>query len=84
MDGSYRKIGKYHGFSTYEKDFLWPEMAAKLERLPLLSTIGMGILPILGTKEDAKTDDSSKEVSTSTGKMKDKLDDEKKPKPLER
>ncbi|KAG8199607.1 hypothetical protein JTE90_009443 [Oedothorax gibbosus] len=42
------KIGELVEESMYEKDFEWPGQTAKAEKLPpLISTLGLGILPIV-------------------------------------
>ena len=48
------KRGDFYGESTYELDFVWPEIPSKMPRIPLTSTISWGILPILGKNEDQK------------------------------
>ncbi|XP_035209004.1 uncharacterized protein LOC118183530 isoform X2 [Stegodyphus dumicola] len=42
------KYGDFKGDSSYEEDFQWPRMQERTKVFPLVSTVGMGILPLLG------------------------------------
>lgn len=71
------KNGPFYGKSTYEKDYDWPDESFKMPRIPLVSTISWGILPLLSTNSKDKGDIPKREIKMDEKKL-ERSDNKKK------